>query len=113
MFKFRVRRTGFGINRNAACENLGASFAGAMSTTLLCDSSTLPENEGPHAGAGTIADTETDKRLDEQSLRTQRLESIGMLASGIAHDLNNVLAPIILAAPVLREHATNPEDLRI
>ena len=36
-----------------------------------------------------------------------------MLASGIAHDLNNVLAPIILAAPVLREHITNPDDLRI
>ena len=53
------------------------------------------------------------KRLDDQILRAQRLESIGMLASGIAHDLNNVLAPIILAAPVLREHATNPDDLRI
>jgi len=36
-----------------------------------------------------------------------------MLASGIAHDLNNVLAPIILAAPELREHATHPDDLRI
>ena len=53
------------------------------------------------------------RRMDEQFLRAQRLESIGMLASGIAHDLNNVLAPIILAAPVLREHATNPDDLRI
>jgi nitrogen-specific signal transduction histidine kinase/CheY-like chemotaxis protein len=53
------------------------------------------------------------KKLDDQILRAQRLESIGMLASGIAHDLNNVLAPIILAAPVLREHATNPDDLRI
>ena len=54
-----------------------------------------------------------DKREVDQFLRAQRLESIGMLASGIAHDLNNVLAPIILAAPVLREHITNPDDLRI
>jgi two-component system cell cycle sensor histidine kinase/response regulator CckA len=58
-------------------------------------------------------DAASKKLLDERFQRTQRLESIGMLASGIAHDLNNVLAPIILAAPVLREHATNPEDLRI
>jgi nitrogen-specific signal transduction histidine kinase/ActR/RegA family two-component response regulator len=63
-----------------------------------------PEGEG---------DLAAKRRLDEQFLRAQRLESIGMLASGIAHDLNNVLAPIILAAPVLREHATNPDDLRI
>ena len=59
------------------------------------------------------ADIAAKKKLDDQILRAQRLESIGMLASGIAHDLNNVLAPIILAAPVLREHATNPDDLRI
>jgi CheY-like chemotaxis protein len=51
--------------------------------------------------------------LDEQSLRAHRLESIGMLASGIAHDLNNVLSPIILAAPMLREHATDPDDVRM
>jgi nitrogen-specific signal transduction histidine kinase/CheY-like chemotaxis protein len=53
------------------------------------------------------------KKAEEEFLRAQRLESIGMLASGIAHDLNNVLAPIILSAPVLREHVTNPDDLRI
>ncbi len=32
------------------------------------------------------------KQLEAQFLRAQRLESIGTLASGIAHDLNNVLA---------------------
>ncbi len=58
-------------------------------------------------------DQAAKKHMEEQLLRTQRLESIGMLASGIAHDLNNVLAPIILAAPELREHATRPDDLRI
>jgi CheY-like chemotaxis protein len=53
------------------------------------------------------------KRLEEQFLRVQRLESIGMLASGIAHDLNNVLAPIFLAAPMLRDNVTDPAQLRM
>ncbi len=58
-------------------------------------------------------DVTAKKSLEEQFLRVQRLDSIGMLASGIAHDLNNVLAPIFLAAPMLREHIVNPVDLGI
>jgi CheY-like chemotaxis protein len=41
--------------------------------------------------------------LETQLLRSQRLESIGTLASGLAHDLNNVLAPIMMAVQFLRE----------
>lgn len=43
------------------------------------------------------------KALEAQILRAQRLESIGTLAGGIAHDLNNALAPVMLAAQALRE----------
>lgn len=43
------------------------------------------------------------KQLEVQFLRAQRLESLGALSSGIAHDLNNVLSPILLAAPLLRD----------
>jgi two-component system cell cycle sensor histidine kinase/response regulator CckA len=50
-----------------------------------------------------IKDDITANRLLQQQLtRTQRLESIGMLASGIAHDLNNVLTPILLSIELLR-----------
>ena len=42
------------------------------------------------------------KQLEAQFLRTQRLESIGTLASGIAHDLNNVLGPVLMVAELLQ-----------
>ena len=43
------------------------------------------------------------KQLEEQFLRSQRLESLGVLISGIAHDLNNALAPVLLGIDMLRE----------
>ena len=49
------------------------------------------------------------KALEAQLLRTQRLESLGRLASGIAHDLNNILAPVLMAPSVVREISQDPE----
>jgi two-component system, cell cycle sensor histidine kinase and response regulator CckA len=43
------------------------------------------------------------KALERQFLRAQRMEGIGLLAGGIAHDLNNVLAPILMGAEVLQQ----------
>ncbi|MFT3783614.1 MAG: PAS domain S-box protein [Nibricoccus sp.] len=42
------------------------------------------------------------KQIETQLLRTQRLESIGSLAAGVAHDLNNVFGPIMLSISTLR-----------
>jgi len=42
------------------------------------------------------------KQLEEQYFRAQRMESLGTLASGIAHDLNNVLTPLLLGTELLR-----------
>jgi two-component system cell cycle sensor histidine kinase/response regulator CckA len=42
------------------------------------------------------------KQLESQFLRTQRLESLGTLAGGIAHDLNNVLTPVLATAQLLQ-----------
>jgi signal transduction histidine kinase len=50
------------------------------------------------------------KEAEARLLRAQRLESIGALASGIAHDLNNILAPIMMSAPMLR-WGLKPEEV--
>jgi PAS domain S-box-containing protein len=53
------------------------------------------------------------KKNEEQMFRVQRLESVGRLASGIAHDLNNILAPMLIGVPILREVAQEPSAIEI
>jgi two-component system cell cycle sensor histidine kinase/response regulator CckA len=50
---------------------------------------------------GVHMDITEKKQLEAQFLRAQRLESLGTLAGGIAHDLNNILTPILAAAKLL------------
>ncbi|MDB6148352.1 MAG: hybrid sensor histidine kinase/response regulator, partial [Spartobacteria bacterium] len=69
------------------------------------------EKGQPKSVLAINADITEQKKLETQLLRAQRLESIGTLASGVAHDLNNILVPILMAAPVLRE--TLPEQERL
>jgi two-component system, cell cycle sensor histidine kinase and response regulator CckA len=49
------------------------------------------------------------KHIEQQFYRSQRLESIGTLASGIAHDLNNVFAPILMIAQFLPSRFKNAD----
>ncbi|MDP9199477.1 MAG: PAS domain S-box protein [Pseudomonadota bacterium] len=53
------------------------------------------------------------KRLEGQFLRAQRMESVGTLAGGIAHDLNNVLTPIMMSLEMLRADEHDADRLRI
>jgi PAS domain S-box-containing protein len=53
------------------------------------------------------------KNLERQFLRAQRMESIGTLAGGIAHDLNNVLTPIVMSIDLLKQTVTTQEDREI
>lgn len=58
-------------------------------------------------------DITEQKRLEQLQLRSQRLESIGTLAGGIAHDLNNILSPIIMSADLLVKTCGDPEQLEM
>ncbi|MFA6288440.1 MAG: PAS domain-containing protein [Opitutaceae bacterium] len=51
---------------------------------------------------GGMTDITEHKKILNQYLRAQRMESIGTLAGGIAHDLNNVLAPVLMSIELLR-----------
>jgi PAS domain S-box-containing protein len=55
-------------------------------------------------------DVTEKKRLEAQFLRMQRMESVGALASGIAHDLNNWLSPILTSIHTLQQRFTDPNS---
>jgi len=59
------------------------------------------------------SDITEKKKLEMQSLRSQRLESIGTLASGIAHDLNNILSPILLGSQILQMRLQDEANQRL
>jgi PAS domain S-box-containing protein len=85
-------------------------------TRVLVESRwTLTPGDADHPR--TVLTINTDiterKRREATRLRAQRLESIGTLAGGIAHDLNNILAPVVLSSDILRLRAQDPGDLEL
>ncbi len=74
----------------------GRPLTVASRWTLMRD-----ESGQPQAILTVNTDITEKKQLEAQFLRTQRMESIGTLASGIAHDLNNILTPILSSAQLL------------
>lgn len=62
---------------------------------------------------GTMRDITDRKGFEQQFLRAQRMESIGTLAGGIAHDLNNVFAPILMSIDLFKLDETDPERLKL
>jgi len=83
----------------------GKEFTVFCRWTLLRD-----EQNRPKEVLAINTDITEQKQLETNFLRAQRMEGIGALAGGIAHDLNNILQPILMTAPLLRETTSDPES---
>ncbi|MDX2240255.1 MAG: PAS domain S-box protein [Leptolyngbyaceae cyanobacterium bins.302] len=76
-----------------------------MGKVVIVESRSTLVRDAAHQPQSILAvdtDITKKKQLEAQFYRAQRLESLGTLASGIAHDLNNVLTPILAISQLLR-----------
>lgn len=79
---------------------------------VLLNAGTRRDADGEITGmVGVGQDITALRQADQRSLRAKRLESLGTLAGGVAHDINNALAPILLASGMLRRQA--PESAKL
>ena len=81
--------------------------SGDERTAILC--AELIEIQGEQCIIYSCLDITERKQMEEKFLRIQRMESIGSLAGGMAHDLNNILAPIMMSATMLHEKGISAE----
>jgi len=83
-------------------------------TWVSSSKSPVHDADGKITGlVGISRDITARKLLEAQLRRAQRLEAIGSLASGVAHDMNNILAPMLMAAGLLKDKLPDAGDRRI
>ncbi|MEH2298281.1 MAG: PAS domain S-box protein [Nostoc sp.] len=74
----------------------------------------IPDDNGqPKSILSVNTQITEQKQLEAQLLRSQRLESIGTLASGIVHDLNNILSPILMSVQLLQNKLPDSQSQQI
>jgi PAS domain S-box-containing protein len=86
----------------------GRKLMAECNWTLIRD-----EAGNPKSILAINTDITEKKKLEAQFLRAQRMESIGTLAGGIAHDLNNILSPMLMAVQMLQLKVSDEQSQRM
>lgn len=80
----------------------------AVSVTVLRDA------HGRMTGRLCVGTDITEQaKLQEKYERALRLQSVGLLAAGVAHDFNNILTAISMSVPMLKDRLEHPDDLAL
>lgn len=99
------------LKHDSWCGELKKTSRTGKTFTVFCRWTLLRDEQGqPSEILAINTDITEQKQLEANFLRAQRLDSIGGLVSGIAHDLNNILTPIVMSVPLLHDAVESQED---
>jgi two-component system, cell cycle sensor histidine kinase and response regulator CckA len=109
-----IERTSAALKKTDEWKNESRHTTRSGDRLIIEERWTLVRNEANQPDYYLIINTDiTDQKTTEEHLfRAQRMESIGTLAGGIAHDLNNILSPIMMAIDMLRLKNTDDDSAR-
>jgi signal transduction histidine kinase len=80
--------------------------------TMLVDATLTRDEDGsPLLYRGMMRDITHQKRIEQQLLHSQKMEAIGQLAGGVAHDFNNILTGIMGYGELIRERMNKDDPL--
>ncbi len=103
-----VRREGYWSGDLVQRTRDGRRVVVASSISLLRDASGRPT-----AFFGLHTDVTELRKNEEARIRAQRMESLGTLAGGVAHDINNVLTPMMMSLELLQARASDEHSRRL